>query len=92
MHWDAVVFHAELKALILGGSAMIGAAIIDVDPGSCTVSVGNIKYTIIKADELTHLAGLAEQGIKPWTAYSSQYMDAVSYFLTRLGLPRYTYR
>ena len=92
MHWDTVIFHAELKALILGGSAVIGAATIDVDPGNCLVTVSGVKYTIVGVEDLHHLLDLVKQGIKPLTAYPSQYMDAVAYFLARLGLPRYMYR
>ena len=92
MHWDSVIFHADLRTLIFGGSAVIGAAIIDVDPSNCLVTVSNVKYTIVGVEDLHHLLDLVEQGIKPITAYPSQHMDAVAYFLARLGLPRYTYR
>ena len=92
MHWDSVIFHVEPRALIFGGFAVVGAATIEVDPGDCIVTVGNIKYTTVGVEDLHHLLDLVEQGIKPITAYPSQYMDAVAYFLARLGLMRYMYR
>ena len=92
MHWEALVFYVEPRALILGGTAVIGTATIEVDSNNCSVSVGNIEYTVIGVEDLHHLAGLHVQGIKPLTAYPSKYMDAVDYFLSRMGLPKYMYK
>ena len=92
MHWDAVIFHADLRTLIFGGSAVVGATTIDADPAECVVSVSNVKYASVSVRDLNMLVDLYGQGVKPLTAYPANHMDAVAYFLARLGLPRYMYK
>ena len=90
MHWDSVIFYAEPKDLIFGGSAIIGAAGVEVD--ECVVAIKDLKHTEMGVSELLRLADLVRQGVKPRTAYPPMFMDAVSYFLARLGLPRHVYK
>ena len=90
MHWDAVVFYVEPRDLVFGGSAIIGAAGVEVD--ECIVVIKDLKYTEMDVSGLPMLADLVRQGVKPRTAYPPMLMDAVSYFLARLGLPRHAYK
>ena len=92
MRWDAIAFYAEPRALILGGSAVVGAATIDVDPVECVVSVTNIEYVMVSVDDLTGLVDLYRRGVKPLTAYPAMYEEVVKHFLSRLSLPKYMYK
>ena len=92
MHWEALIFYAEPRELVLSGRAVVGAADVDVNVEGCVVTVANVRHTVISVDELTHLAELARQGFKARTAYPSQYLNSVAYFLARLGLARSMYK
>ena len=89
MHWNALIFYAEPRSLIFGGDAIIG--VVEVKINECTVTMSSIEYAKVHVSELAKLTWLSRQVIIE-TAYSPSRMVSVSYFLARIGLPRYTYR
>ena len=92
MHWDALIFYAEPRELILNGKALIGAASIDVDINDCVVKVNDIRYVEVSTNELTKLTNMTKLGIKARTAYPTHYLYPITYFLTRMGIPRNMYK
>ncbi len=84
MHWEALIFHIEPRDLIFGGYAIIGYATAEI--GECSVEVKGIEHAKAGVDALIEAV---KQGVKLHTAYPSMYMDAVNYFLGRLGVPRH---
>ncbi len=85
VHWDALAFFIEPRSLIFGGSVVIGSLTVEVS--GCVVSVGGgVDHVRVVVD---HLRSAVGKGIPLHTAYPSEYMDVVMYFLTRLGgVPR----
>ncbi len=76
--------------MIFGGEAFIG--MVNIETNECEVTLSSIKYIEAGLSSLAGLTGLTKEGIKARTAYPPMYMDTVSYFLTRLGLPRHAYK
>ncbi|BDR91815.1 hypothetical protein Vsou_09080 [Vulcanisaeta souniana JCM 11219] len=87
-----LVFHAEPRDLVFNRNAVIGAAEVWVDVGNCLVGVGGVDYVVVGVGVLSKLVDAAREGFRARTAYPPMLMNSTSYFLAKLGLPRYMYK